>query len=174
MTAARDEALAFRRLMGRWPTGVAIVTARSEGRDYGLTVNALLSVSLSPPTLLVSLGNEADSTPVVERSGRYAVSFLTASQRAISERFAQTTSPEEKFRDLPVDRTPGGLAVLPGSVARLECRVRRVVPELDHRLVFGEVDWVDLGPDAGPLLFHRGGYAEDDGHGGLRLPPARP
>ena len=114
MTDPMADPIAFRRLMGRWPTGVAVVTTRAEGRDHGLTVNALLSVSLHPPTLLVSLGNDADSTPVVERSGRFAASFLSAAQRAISERFAQTAPSAEKFRNLTVDRTPAGLAVLPG------------------------------------------------------------
>ncbi|HEV2519744.1 MAG TPA: flavin reductase family protein [Thermoplasmata archaeon] len=163
----------FRQLMARWPTGVAVVTTRSDSVDHGLTVNALLSVSLQPPSLLVSLGTEADSTPAVERAGRFAVSFLSAGQRPISERFARTVPPEEKFRDLPMDRTPSGLAILPGALARLECTVRSVTAGFDHRLVLGEVVWCEGGPDGTPLLFHRSGYAEDDGRGGVKLPAAR-
>jgi flavin reductase (DIM6/NTAB) family NADH-FMN oxidoreductase RutF len=170
MSAPGVDPAAFRRLMARWPTGVAVVTTRSDGVDHGLTVNALLSVSLSPPTLLISLGAEADSTPAVERSGRFAASFLASGQRALSERFARTIPSAEKFRDLSVERTPSGLVVLPGALARLECRVRSVVPSTDHRLILGEVEWLDAGPDGPPLLFHRSDYAEDDGRGGLRLP----
>ena len=173
MSEPGTDPMAFRRLMGRWPTGVAVVTARADGRDHGLTVNALLSVSLRPPTLLVSLGNEADTTPVVERSGRFAVSFLASAQRSVSERFALTLPPEEKFVGQALDRTPEGLAVLPGALARVECRVRAVVPQLDHRLVLGEVEWIDLADDSTPLLFHRSGYAEVDGEGRLRLPSPR-
>ncbi len=164
----------FRRMMGRWPTGVAVVTAREHGTDHGLTVNALLSVSLDPPTVLASLGVDADSTPVVERTGRFAASFLSADQRALSERFARTVPSEEKYRGLAVDRTPGGLAVLPGAIARFECEVMSVHPGGDHRLVLGEVRWIDLPGEGMPLVFHRGSYAEPDGVGGLRLPGARP
>ncbi|MCI4357608.1 MAG: flavin reductase family protein [Thermoplasmata archaeon] len=174
MTEAGIDPAGFRRLMARWPTGVAIVTTRDGPHDHGLTVNSLLSVSLHPPTLLLSLGVEADSTPAVERSGRFAASFLALGQRSLSERFARTVPSAEKFRDLPVDRSPSGLALVPGAVARLECRVRSVVPVLDHRLVLGEVVWLEPGPDASPLLFHRSSYAEDDGPQRLRLPAPPP
>ncbi len=167
------EALAFRHLMARWPTGVAVVTAREAGRDHGLTVNALLSLTLAPPTILVSLSVDADTTPIVERSGRFAASFLSAAQRPISERFARTLPSAEKFRDLALDRSPGGLALLPGAVGRLECRVREVRPGGDHRIVLGEVEWIDLPPDGTPLVFHRSGYAAEDGPDRLRLPPPR-
>ena len=170
MTDHGPDPSGFRRTMARWPTGVAIVTSRDDGRDYGLTVNALLSVSLAPPSVLISLGTEADSTAVIERTGRFAASFLASDQRRLSEAFARTLAPEEKFRDVPVRRSPSGLAVMPGSVARLDCHVSAVHPALDHRHVIGTVEWIELGDDSPPLLFHRSGYAEDDGRGGLRLP----
>jgi flavin reductase (DIM6/NTAB) family NADH-FMN oxidoreductase RutF len=174
MSAAAVDPTAFRRLMGRWPTGVAVITARDGESDHGMTVNALLSVSLGPPTILVSLGQEADSTPVVERSGMFAASFLAAGQRAISERFARALPSSEKFRDLAVDRSPAGLALIPGAVGQLECRVRSVSPALDHRLVLGELTWIGPAVDALPLVFHHGGYAEAEREGRLRMPPSPP
>ncbi len=165
---------AFRRGMARWATGVSVVTAREDTVDCGLTVNALLSVSLAPPSLLVSLSREADTTPRVERSGRFAVNVLAADQRAVSERFARTVRPAEKFLGLAFHRGPGGLALLDGALMRAECRVVSKTPAYDHLLIVGEVVYQELGADAAPLLFYRSGYGETEPSGAVRLPPPRP
>ncbi len=164
----------FRRLMGRWPTGVSVVTTREGDRDFGLTVNAFLSVSLTPPTILVSLGHEADSTPAVRRAGRFAVNVLAQDQRALSERFARTTPPEEKFRGLAVHRGPSGCALLDGAIATLEASVTKAFESGDHTLFVGVVDRLDVGPEVPPLVFVRGQYAEPAGPDLLRLPKSRP
>jgi 3-hydroxy-9,10-secoandrosta-1,3,5(10)-triene-9,17-dione monooxygenase reductase component len=164
----------FRRGMGRWATGVSVVTAREGETDAGLTVNALLSVSLAPPSLLVSLTREADTTPLIERSGRFSVNFLAADQRPVSERFARTDPPAEKFRGLAVHRSPGGLALLDGTLGAVECRVVSKTPAFDHLLILGEVVHQELGRDGPPLLFFRSAYAETQGSDLLRLPPPRP
>lgn len=164
----------FRRLMSRWATGVSVVTAREFGQDAGLTVNALLSVSLAPPSILVSLGRDADTTPLIERSGAFAVSLLAFDQRALSERFASFLPSAEKFRDLPLHRGPQGLALLDGSLAAAECRVVSKTPAYDHLLVLGEAVYQELGRDVAPLLFVRSGYTEAAAEGTLRLPSSRP
>jgi flavin reductase (DIM6/NTAB) family NADH-FMN oxidoreductase RutF len=164
----------FRRLMGRWPTGVSVVTTRDGERDFGLTVNAFLSVSLAPPTILVSLGHEADTTPAVRRTGRFAVSVLSIEQRALSERFARIAPPEEKFRGLPVRRGASGLPLLEGVVATLEASVTKAVEAGDHTLFLGAVERLDVGPEVAPLLFLRGQYGETAGPDLVRLPKPRP
>ncbi|MGD0249832.1 MAG: flavin reductase family protein [Thermoplasmata archaeon] len=163
----------FRRWMGRWATGVSVVTAREGDADAGLTVNALLSVSLAPPSLLISLTRDADTTPVIERSGRFAVNFLAAGQRSLSDRFARTDPATEKFRVLPVHRSPSGLALLEGTLGAVECRVVSKTPAFDHLLILGEVVHQELGREALPLIFFRSGYAEAEGTDTLRLPPSR-
>jgi len=165
---------AFRRTIARWATGVAVVTAHEAGRDAGLTVNALLSVSLRPPLLLVSLTSDADTTPVIERTHRFAVSILSEGQRPLSERFAQTLSGDEKFAGLSVRRDADGVAVLDGALATLRCRVAQVVPIADHRLIIGRVTAVDAGSDGLPLLFYRSRYGEAAGTDSVRLTHARP
>jgi flavin reductase (DIM6/NTAB) family NADH-FMN oxidoreductase RutF len=165
---------AFRRLMGRWPTGVSVVTTREGERDFGLTVNAFLSVSLAPPTILVSLGHEADSTEPVRRAGRFAVNVLSHEQRAVSERFARAVPPEEKFRGLPIHRGRSGCALVDGSVATLEATVAKAVEAGDHTLFLGVVDRLDVGGDTIPLVFLRGQYAEAAGPDLLRLPKPKP
>ncbi|HTW77358.1 MAG TPA: flavin reductase family protein [Thermoplasmata archaeon] len=163
----------FRALMGRWATGVSVVTATADGADAGLTVNSLASISLAPPTVLVSLTQDADTLAVIARSGGFAVSFLAADQRALSERFARTIPAAEKFAGVGVHRGPRGAPILDGHVGALECRVTERRAVHDHALVLGEVHHVETGRDALPLVFFRSGYAEADGPDRLRLPLPR-
>jgi len=173
MTAERPTAPAdatdFRALMGRWPTGVSVVTARDGPLDAGLTVNAFLSLSLAPPSVLVSLTEDADTTPVIERTGLFAVNFLAADQRAISERFARAVPPAEKFAGLPIHRGRTGLALLDGTLGAVECRMTSRIAAFDHVLFIGEVTHQERGPDAPPLLFFRSAYAEAEAGDRLHL-----
>jgi len=150
----------FRGLMARWATGVSVVTARDGPIDAGLTVNAFLSVSLTPPSVLVSLTEDADTTPVIERTGLFAVNLLAADQRPLSERFARPVPPTEKFADLPIHRGRTGLALLDGTLGAFECRVVSRSPAYDHVLFVAEVVHSELGRDTPPLLFFRSAYAE--------------
>ena len=159
----------FRTLMGRWSTGVSVVTARDGPLDAGLTVNAFLSVSLSPPSVLVSLTEDADTRPVIERTGQFAVNLLAADQRSLSERFARTIPPAEKFVGVALHRGPTGLALLDGTLGAVECRVSSQTPVYDHVLFVGEVVHAERGRDAPPLLFFRSSYAEAEGSDRLHL-----
>jgi flavin reductase (DIM6/NTAB) family NADH-FMN oxidoreductase RutF len=171
-TAALD-ANAFRTFMSRWATGVSVVTAHHADRDAGLTVNALLSVSLKPPALLVSLSNDVDTLPLIERSGHFGVTFLSADQRPLSERFALTLPSDEKFEGVATHRAPNGSPLLDGGLGGLECRVRSRTPLYDHTLVVGEAIHAEIGIERTPLLFYRSTYAEPDGSDRLRLTPRR-
>jgi 3-hydroxy-9,10-secoandrosta-1,3,5(10)-triene-9,17-dione monooxygenase reductase component len=164
----------FRNLMARWATGVSIVTAREDGRDRGLTVNAFLSVSLEPPRVLVSITTDADAWPSIHQSRAFAVSVLSAHQRGISQRFASRVSPEEKFAGIDVHRGTTGAALLDGTLATFECRVEQEIPVGDHVLVLGKVVAMQEGVDGSPLLFYRSGYAEAEPNDLLRLPRGRP
>ncbi|HLM70118.1 MAG TPA: flavin reductase family protein [Thermoplasmata archaeon] len=157
----------FRTFMGRWPTGVSVVTARDGPVDAGLTVNAFLSVSLTPPSVLVSLTLDADTTPVIERTGLFAVNFLAADQRPVSERFARPTPPVEKFAGLAIHRGRTGVALLDGTLGAVECRTVSRAPAFDHVLFVGEVVHQEIGRDAPPLVFFRSTYTGLEGSGRL-------
>jgi 3-hydroxy-9,10-secoandrosta-1,3,5(10)-triene-9,17-dione monooxygenase reductase component len=172
-TPPATDPVAFRSWMARWATGIAVVTTRVGEDDAGLTVNSFVSVSLHPPSVLVSLMRSVDSLPMIERSRRFAVSVLGADQRAVSERFAQTGPSGEKFRGLAVHRSPSGIALPDGTLGAVECRVASFLPVFDHVLVVGEVVWQEQGVDGRPLLFFHSGYAEPDREGRLVLPPPR-
>jgi len=159
----------FRSAMGRWATGVSVVTAHDRSDDAGLTVNALLSVALRPPSLLVSLQREVDTLPVLRRAGAFAVNVLAAGQRELSERFAAAVPSAEKFRGLAFHRAASGAVLLDGALATFDCRVVSTTDAYDHVLVVGEVVAMEDGPDGPPLAFFRGGYAEAEGPDRLRL-----
>jgi flavin reductase (DIM6/NTAB) family NADH-FMN oxidoreductase RutF len=163
----------FRATMARWATGVSVVTTRDGEEDAGLTVNAFLSVSLHPPSVLVSLQDDVDTLPLLERSRAFAVNVLAADQQALSERFARTVPAAEKFRDLAFHRGTTGAAILDGTLGAIECRVLTVTPAFDHRLVLGEVVELEAGHDGLPLLFFRSGYAAAEPSDRLHLPPPR-
>jgi 3-hydroxy-9,10-secoandrosta-1,3,5(10)-triene-9,17-dione monooxygenase reductase component len=170
--AAVDPAL-FRQVMARWPTGVSVVTAREAGKDAGLTVNAFLSISLSPPWVLISLTLDAETTAVIQRTRRFSVNVLTADQRALSEKFARIAPAEEKFAGVPIHRRDGGLAMLDGTLVGFDCQLVREIPLADHLLFIGEVTGIESGPDVPPLLFFHSRYAEAVGGDQLKLPPPR-
>ncbi|MCI4349983.1 MAG: flavin reductase family protein [Thermoplasmata archaeon] len=157
----------FRQQIARWVTGVAIVTAREGSADVGLTVNSLTSIALDPPLLLVSLSEQADTTPVVGRVGTFGVSLLTVHQRALSERFARTLPPAAKFEGVALHRGATGSALLDGALATFDCRVEASHPHGDHRLVIGRVIASETGSDALPLVFFRSRYAPPEAIPGL-------
>jgi len=164
---------AFRGVIARWASGVSVVTAREGEVDWGLTVNALLSVSLQPPTLLVSLTHDADTTPIILRTKRFVVNVLSAGQRPLSERFALAIPSPEKFAGVTLHRKGSGPARLEGALAALECEVVQVLPVADHQLIVGRVVDIEPGPDGLPLVFYRSRYGEPSGNDSVTLPPAR-
>lgn len=170
VSPAPIEPAQFRHLMARWATGVSVVTARDEGRDRGLTVNAFLSVSLEPPRVLVSISTDADALPSIRATGRFAVNVLSASQRGLSQRFASRVPPEEKFAGVDLHRGTTGAPLLDGAVATFECQVDQEIPAGDHALLLGQVVALEVGVDAPPLIFFRSGYAEAEPDDVVRLP----
>jgi len=145
----------FRTVMGHFSTGVTVVASRKPNGDpVGLTVNAFTSVSLDPPTVLVSLHKDAAGHDPLLEAGHFGVSILSAGQHDLAYRFAEE-DPEERFLGLDVEEGALGSPLMKGALAWLECRVQAVFPGGDHNIVLGEV--VDCGGGKGdPLLFFRG------------------
>ncbi len=147
----------FRAVLGRFATGVTIVTTRDEdGRDHGMTVSAFSSISLSPPLVMVCIANDATMAPVIRHAETFAVNVLCASQESYSRRFAGKL--DDRFTDIGVTRGTLGNVVLDGVLASLECRVVARHPAGDHVIVLGEVE-SGTAHEGRPLLYYRGGYA---------------
>ncbi len=153
MTIDRAE---LRRVMGHFATGVAVITTRDDDdRPYGLTANALCSVSLDPPLLLVCVDKKAESHPAFTRSGVFAVNILGHEHEDLSRRFA--VSGGEKFVDVAHRTGVTGAPLLEGVLGVVECRVVAVHDAGDHTIYIGEVAHLETG-DGHPLLFFRGKY----------------
>jgi 3-hydroxy-9,10-secoandrosta-1,3,5(10)-triene-9,17-dione monooxygenase reductase component len=170
--ATKVDALAFRQFMSHWASGVSVVTTRSSGTNYGLPVNAFLSISLEPPQVLISLGHDADTTPVIQESGRFAINVLAVDQREVSEQFARAIPSPAKFEAIGFRLSDSGLPLVSGTLGSLECQVTEQFRVSDHFLVVGKVLTVTRGRAALPLIFYRSRYGEADGPDRVRLATA--
>jgi flavin reductase (DIM6/NTAB) family NADH-FMN oxidoreductase RutF len=153
----------MRQVMGRFATGVAIITTGADGVPHGMTVNSLTSVSLRPPLLLVCLTAGARSTDAVRQAGRFVVNILSARQEELARRFARPGA--DHFAGLRVTHGSHQVPVIPDALAHLECDTHQRVTAGDHLIVIGEVVAV-CERDGAPLGFHGGRFTDvvDRGH----------
>ena len=150
------DAQALRTALGRFATGVTVVTTRGDdGRAEGLTANSFASVSLDPPLVLWSLRTSAPSLPGFLGAGWFAVHVLGADQHHLSHRFAAPAA--DKFAGLACGTGLGACPLLDGCIARFECRTETTVEAGDHVIFIGRVQRLTH-RDGRPLLFHGGAY----------------
>ncbi|WP_431924902.1 flavin reductase family protein [Nonomuraea jabiensis] len=132
----------FTEAMAQLAAGVAVVTVRDGRDDLGATVSALMSVSLEPPLVLVSLAGGGYLNEVLLRQDRWAASLLSSGQAAIASRFATAGRPSARLllAGTPHHRgTHSGALVVEGGVAALEAETTTVVPAGDHTLFIATV-----------------------------------
>jgi flavin reductase (DIM6/NTAB) family NADH-FMN oxidoreductase RutF len=146
----------FRQLLGRFATGVTILTTRdARGRPIGMTASAVASVSLEPPLLLVAVSRANDMHAALHAATHFVLNVLAADQEAISRRFA--ADDVERFDGIGYQESRYGLPVLDGVLASIECDKQGEVPGGDHTVFFGLVTGGSV-TDRSPLLYYRGGY----------------
>lgn len=142
--------------MGHWATGVAVVTARAEGRRCGLTATAVASLSLDPLLVLACIERDADTYACIRGSGAFAISMLRADQERIARRFA-AQDVADKFAGVAYREERTGAPVLEGALAWVDCRLWRNDDGGDHGIFIGEVLDGDAA-DGEPLIYYRSGY----------------
>jgi flavin reductase (DIM6/NTAB) family NADH-FMN oxidoreductase RutF len=150
----QDPALALRRTLGMFATGVTVVTALKGEQVHGMTANAFMSVSLEPPLVLISVDRRTKMCGLLHEGMHYGVSVLCESQAALSDRFAGWVGenlPEPRF--VVVKDTP----LVDGAIAHFVARVERSYWGGDHSLFLGRVEYARQNPGM-PLLFHGGRY----------------
>lgn len=144
----------YRRALGCFPTGVAIITTRdSDGTPVGLTCNSFSSVSLDPPLVQWSLRKNSRSLESFRRAGSFAINVLSSNQSEISSHFASASTDKFEGRDLDKD----GLPFVDGCIARFRCRTAAEYDVGDHILFIGEVLAFEH-HEQEPLVFFRGAY----------------
>jgi flavin reductase (DIM6/NTAB) family NADH-FMN oxidoreductase RutF len=151
----------FKGAMRRLAASVTVITASHEGRAGGMTATAVCSVSMAPPLLLICVNRQGSTHPLIKGAGRFAVNLLAEGQDAVAGAFARSAaSGEDQFAAAGTWITaPGGLPLLAGATAALECRVENAVEAGSHTVFFGAVEAVHL-PEPAPatLVYAGGGY----------------
>lgn len=156
------DSVAFRKVMGHFVTGVTVVsTFDHAGRPAGITVNALSSVSLDPPLVIIALDRRRFMTPMLHAAGRFAVSILGEHQQAVSDCFAGAPVQPGREAFCGAAWSPGeaGLPILAGAIASLECLVVGTYPVGDHDLFIARVEAIaNEAHHSQPLLYYRRRY----------------
>lgn len=157
MTQPQTDTRALRNALGRFATGIAIVTAIDpDGHPIGLTVNSFSAVSLQPALVLWCLDNSSHNLEAFRKASHHAINILSADQQDISNRFA--TWPVDRFAGLPWQAGAGGAPLFPACCASFEVANETAHLAGDHTIFIGRVEKFSETPDLAPLLFHAGQY----------------
>jgi flavin reductase (DIM6/NTAB) family NADH-FMN oxidoreductase RutF len=154
----------FRGAMRHLAGGVSVITA-GRGRDIsGMTVTSVSSLSVDPPTLIVSINREASSWPLVKRYGFFGVNILTSDQIDIAERFTGKGGLKGAARFAGADWTTraSGVPLLVGALAAIDCEVEEIVERHSHAIVIGRVLDVAVSARTAALAYWQGRYVAID------------
>jgi flavin reductase (DIM6/NTAB) family NADH-FMN oxidoreductase RutF len=152
----RDE---LRSVMRRFAAGIAVITFVSDGEPNGLTVGSLVSLSLEPPLVGVSIGLDSARHEPLRQAGRFTVSILAGDQKAVAQHFARSgIPPVALWSGIPLRPSVQSDPLIADAVAWLGCVTRAEHWAGDHTLFVGEVEWTELGRAAPALVYFRGGY----------------
>ncbi len=148
---------ALRQTLGKFATGITVVTCTADdGRACGITANSFSSVSLDPPLVLWNIAKSSNSLQAYLDASHFAIHVLDSEQEAISRHFAKTD--HKSFESIDYETSADNVPILPGGLARLDCRTERVIDAGDHHIIIGEVIHHEA-RDGAPLMYFNGGYA---------------
>lgn len=145
----------LRHAMRAWTTGVAVITAAHEGRRYGMTVNSFNSISLDPPLISVTLKRLTHTHELVEKSGEFSLTVLSAGQGNLSDRFAgKIPDVTDRFEGVETERLLLEAPLIKGGMAYFNCRVVNSFPVGENTLIVAEVIAARGEGDGDPLVYH--------------------
>jgi 4-nitrophenol 2-monooxygenase / 4-nitrocatechol 4-monooxygenase, reductase component len=140
----------YRQAIGRFATGVTVITARDGDRLAGMTASAVASLSIEPPMLLVCVSNRLPTHEALERTRRFGVNVLGEGDEELALRFARPA--EDKFAGLRLNEEPG-VPLLERAIARFVCDVHERLPGGDHSIFTGLIRHCEHVPGRRPLLY---------------------
>jgi flavin reductase (DIM6/NTAB) family NADH-FMN oxidoreductase RutF len=151
-----ESELDLRRSLGRFATGVTVVTCcAADGRACGITANSFSSVSLDPPLVLWNIARVSNSLQAFLDAEYFAIHVLSAGQQPIAEHFARTD--HTRYNGIEHSISERRVPILPDVLARFDCRTREIHEGGDHYIIVGEVE-AHTATDGAPLLFFAGEY----------------
>ena len=149
----------LRALMRRFPSGVSVVTAAYDGARLGLTVGSLVSLSLEPPLVGVSVSRQTPLHEVIRRSGAFAVSLLSGTQEHLAQHFARSGMPPlVMWRGIETRDGAVGAPLLAGAIGWIECRSWAEYAASTHTFFVGEAVALEHGRAERPLVYLERGY----------------
>jgi 3-hydroxy-9,10-secoandrosta-1,3,5(10)-triene-9,17-dione monooxygenase reductase component len=152
-----ERAREFRDVLGRFASGVTIVTAATGTGPAGLTCQSFSSVSLQPPLVMFLPARTSRAWPAIRAAGHFTVNLLASDQEALSNQFAATGA--DKFAGVSWTPAPStGAPRLDGALAWIDCTIHAVYEAGDHDVVLGRVQDLVHGTAEQPLLFFRSAY----------------
>lgn len=150
------DSLRMRRVLGRYPTGVVVIAAMSDGEPYGFTVNSFTSVSLDPPIVAFCAAHTSTTWPRIRAAGGFTISLLSVEQEAVCRSFS--TKGADRFSGIGWSTKESGHLAIDGALAWFDCVLETSQPVGDHELILARV--ISLAADdddnGEPLVFHRG------------------
>ena len=144
-----------RRIMGLFATGVTVVSTQHDEQTWGMTANAVTSLSLDPPLVLVAVQRESQTHAKLAEAGCFAVNILADDQEEISNRFAFKGPKDFSGLDFTTDTT--GAPILAGTLGYVDCNLKEIIPGGDHDMFIGEIV-AGQGHEGRPLLYYQGKY----------------
>ena len=149
----------LRTLLGRFPSGVCVVTVDAGGQRLGLTLGSLVSLSLDAPLVGFAISREAAMHELLREAGGCAISLLAAGQEWLAQHFARGVPPIAMWHGVAVEPGAAGAPLLVGALGWLECTLREEVAAGTHTFFVCDVRRVELGEDAPALVRVRGEYS---------------
>ena len=146
--------LRFRQALGRFATGVVVVTTSTASGPVGLTANSFASVSLSPPLVLWSPAKSSGRHNTFLHARHFAVHILAGGQKKVCDHFVRSSG---GFGDFCASYSDAGIPLIPGCAAIFECTQAAVHDGGDHSIIIGEVNRVHSG-EASALVFRSGEF----------------
>ncbi len=146
---------AFRNAMGKFATGVTVITTVLEDEAHGMTANAFMSVSLNPRLVLISIGEKAKMLDKINESGKFAVNILSDDQKDLSMHFAGQIKEKRQIEFDWINELP----VIKNALTNIVCKVHSKQIVGDHTLFIGEVTDI-VTCEGAPLAFYEGKYSK--------------
>ena len=145
----------FRDVIGRFASGVTVITTTADGSDFGTTASAVSSLSMEPPMLLICLNKTSDTQTAILKAGVFGVNILAEDQGQVAYQFAKKGP--AKFQGVGILRGETGIPLVEGALAHLECEVEETVTGGTHTVFLGRVRQAS-GQEGAPLTYFRGRF----------------
>tara|TARA_R110000851_G_scaffold333550_1_gene516161 strand:- start:198053 stop:198559 length:507 start_codon:yes stop_codon:yes gene_type:complete len=150
----------FRAAMRQLAGGVSVITAAHGNDRTGLTATSVVSISMNPPELFISVNRSSSSWPVIEKSGKFGINVLQQDQQIVAEHFSGKGGRKgaERYADDDWYQTPDGVWLSNRALAAFACDVDKVWMHREHALIAGLVTRIDVHAGQQPLTYWHGHY----------------